>query len=132
MNCNWSWGVSCFIWYVFMVCFYQLSLKIFSCIEWPKMTSYSISFKALSRPPAVLRWEGKGRGPRPWAKRGPARKKKKKKFKRRFSNFKQMKDKQRKWINLSQLEIRNYNDVTRKNMNTSCVVFFNVVFLKVD
>ena len=54
------------------------------------------------------------------ANRVPAHKKKKLK---RFFNFKQKKETRRKGINMSQLEIRNFNDVTGKHLNTHYFLF---------
>ena len=54
----------------------------------------------------------------------------KKVLKKRFFDCKQKKEARRKGINASQLEIRNFNDITGKLMNAPCVFCFYVVFLK--
>ena len=53
----------------------------------------------------------------------PARKKKKK-LKRRFCDFRQKEETGRKGISASQLAITNFNDITGKHMNTPCAVAF--------
>ena len=61
------------------------------------------------------------------ARRGSVRKKK---LKRKLFDFKQKKETGKKVIKASQLAIRNFNDITGKNMNTPCVFYFYTVFLK--
>ena len=49
---------------------------------------------------------------------------------KRFFGFKQRKKTRRKGIKVSQFAIKNFNDITGKHINTPCVFYLYLVFLK--
>ena len=53
-----------------------------------------------------------------------------KNWKENFFDFKQKKNTRRNGINTSLLAITNFNEISENHMNTPCVFYFYVVFLK--